>query len=151
LSAGPNVWTSIGPDGGEVTALTIDSQNPKTIYAAAAGGIFKSTDGGTNWRALSVPSFGGSVYALAIDPLRTDTVYAATQMGVFKTTNAGASWSTPQKTFPASYLVVDPRSSGTVIAGFAGSNGTFKSTDGGKTWNEFTSWQEPVFALAIDP
>ena len=55
-----NLWTSIGPDGGMVTSLAIDPQNPKTIYAGTAGyngdsggGIFRSTDGGAHQRTIS--------------------------------------------------------------------------------------------------
>jgi hypothetical protein len=36
-------WTSIGPDGGGITALALDPTTPATIYAGTRGdGIFKS-------------------------------------------------------------------------------------------------------------
>ena len=43
------VWqySSAGIEGGEVSALAIDPQNPSTLYAGTnAGGIFKSINGG---------------------------------------------------------------------------------------------------------
>ena len=43
LRAGINVWTSIGPEGGQVFALAIDPQNPSTVYAGTAGGVFAIT------------------------------------------------------------------------------------------------------------
>lgn len=35
-SAGVNLWTSIGPEGGDLTALAIDPLNPATLYAGDA-------------------------------------------------------------------------------------------------------------------
>jgi hypothetical protein len=49
LGAGTNRWTSLGPYGGGAHALVVDPQNPATLYAVTSGGIFKSTDAGTNW------------------------------------------------------------------------------------------------------
>jgi hypothetical protein len=67
LWAGTNVWTSIGPDGGNFQALAIDQQNPGTIYAGFPGAwlvgtstLYKSLDGGASWDAAperQVPCF----------------------------------------------------------------------------------------------
>ena len=37
VSAGNNVWTNIGPEGGNINALTIDPQHPSTVYAGKIG------------------------------------------------------------------------------------------------------------------
>jgi len=146
-----NLWTSIGPDGGNVNSLAIDPQNPKTIYVGTtgyngdtSGGIFKSTDGGDNWKGLSVPNSIGIPLALAIDPLNHGTVYAGTPTGLFKTTDGGASWSL-QINMPVLQLAIDPGSPGTV---FAVGPQLFKTTDGGTTWNAVL---DNVFTVAIDP
>jgi len=54
--AGVDVWTPIGPYGGNISSLAIDPQNPATLYAAIRDGyssvqmgVFKSTDGGGSW------------------------------------------------------------------------------------------------------
>ena len=47
--AGTNVWTSIGPDGGSIAAVSIDPWNPNTLYAGTHAGSFKSADGGASW------------------------------------------------------------------------------------------------------
>src|SRR5215471_19148422 len=45
--AGTNAWTSIGPQGGAIGALSIDPHNPQTLYVATDyGGAFNSLDGG---------------------------------------------------------------------------------------------------------
>ena len=38
--AGVNVWTSNGPEGGEVYALAIDPTTPSTLYAGLEEGVF---------------------------------------------------------------------------------------------------------------
>jgi hypothetical protein len=41
VSAGSNVWTSYGPEGGTIYALAIDPQTPSTLYAGTwGGGVF---------------------------------------------------------------------------------------------------------------
>lgn len=34
VRAGTNAWTSIGPEGGAIRALTVDPHHPGTLYAA---------------------------------------------------------------------------------------------------------------------
>ena len=54
VSAGPYVWTSIGPEGGIILALAIDPTTPSTLYAGTdGGGVFKSTNGGAAWSAVN--------------------------------------------------------------------------------------------------
>src|SRR5207245_2023532 len=65
----------------EVFALTIDPQTPATLYAGTTlcGSVFKSTDGGGSWSALStgLPNYANSyVAALAVDPQTPATLYA---------------------------------------------------------------------------
>jgi len=38
VSAGPNVWKSIGPEGGNISSLAIDPAAPATLYAGTYGG-----------------------------------------------------------------------------------------------------------------
>ena len=39
-SAGNNVWTSKGPEGGIISTLVIDPATPATLYAGTNGGAF---------------------------------------------------------------------------------------------------------------
>ncbi len=155
LSAGTNVWTSIGPEGGIVRSLAVDPQNPSTVYAAApASGILKTTDGGASWTRLgSAPtpeSFG--LISLAIDS--KGTVYAAGCPGdrVFKTTDGGASWSAINLRLDPFHgclqsLAIDSQNPGTL---YAGGPGIFKTTDGGSSWTQVNS-SSGISVLAIDP
>ncbi|HLN58267.1 MAG TPA: hypothetical protein VK416_06875, partial [Thermoanaerobaculia bacterium] len=92
-SAGVNVWTSSGPEGGVINALAIDPFTPATVYAGTSGGgLFKSVDGGGRWTAANTGLTNLNVYALAIDPIAPATVYAGTYGGLFKSVNGGGSW-----------------------------------------------------------
>ena len=93
VSAGTNVWTSNGPEGGVIYALVIDPLTPATIYAGASGGIFKSTNGGGDWSAVNTGLTATYVLSLAIDPLTPATLYAGSDAGVFKSTDGGGNWS----------------------------------------------------------
>ena len=153
--AGANVWTSRGPEGGVVHGLAIDPSNPSIVYAGACGGVFRTTDQGTQWNLAS--ALGGRCFtALALDPRTPTTIYGGVlNAGVFKSSDSGATWieldtglSTAQ-TIQA--LAIDPLTPSTVYAGTAG--GVFKSTDGGANWiasnNGLTNLS--VATLAVDP
>ena len=46
----PPAWSAISPEGGSVSRLVFDPTNSTTAYAVTAmGGIYKTTDGATDW------------------------------------------------------------------------------------------------------
>ena len=94
VQAGNNIWTSLRPEGGIVTALAIDSSTPTTLYAGTQyDGVYKSTDGGSTWRAVNTGLTNPYVYALVIDPTTPTTLYTGIQDGgVFKSTDGGSTW-----------------------------------------------------------
>jgi|GEM_PF-3206525 len=65
-----------------------------TIWVGTDGdGIYRTTDGGTNWLHVGEFSSGlaaGIVYDIALDSNDTNIVYAGTNGGVFKTVGGGA-------------------------------------------------------------
>jgi murein DD-endopeptidase MepM/ murein hydrolase activator NlpD/photosystem II stability/assembly factor-like uncharacterized protein len=148
-------WTSIGPEGGFISALAIDPASPTTLYAGTrGGGVFKSTDGGTSWSAINSGLADTDVLALAIDPVTPTTLYAGTNVGgVFKSTNAGASWAAMNLSLACtsvSAIAIDRAASSTVYVGGAG--GACRSTDGGGSWSAVNLGltNTVVLALAID-
>ena len=157
-------------------AMAIDPQNPNTLYAAGQGAdsagrsivaVFKSTDGGANWKEASsgLPAINGAYFvpgALAIDPKNPRTVYATRFLsGVFKSTDGGASWRAANSGIPrtgnflaccSSGVVVDPQDSNTLYVPAMDPNPLiFKSTNGGASWNALNSLPLRVQALIIDP
>jgi hypothetical protein len=79
-------WQSIGPGnvGGRTRALVIDPVSPDTMYAAGvAGGIWKTTNGGSSWVPLNDFLANIAVTTLAMDPSDPNTIYAGTGEGFF--------------------------------------------------------------------
>src|ERR1035437_6079194 len=123
--------------------------NPYIIYIGAAdGGIWKSTDGGTNWIPLTDNQPSMSMGAIAIDPVEPDIVYAGTgeatysavsyyERGLLKSTDAGITWSQITAGLPSSLyfsrLIIRPNRPAELLAAL-GTSGLYSSIDTGKTW-----------------
>ncbi len=163
-----------------VQALVTNGGMPNMLLAGALncegtgncrGGMFESTDGGSNWRAVNpdltisiaahaVDPAGPSALTVAIDPRTPTTLYAGTSdLGaggaVFKSTDTGTSWHNVDAGFlgnaSVEVLGVDPTPPGTLYAG--ATNGVFISTDGASSWppsNRGLPDHTWVHALAID-
>jgi len=105
-----------------VTALAVDPQTPSTVYAAmslynAAGGLWKTIDGGAHWRNV----FPANVYAVAINPRSPAMIYAGVDSGLARSTDGGEHWTMmPPGPGRASVLALDPQDRNTVYAGGAG-------------------------------
>lgn len=152
-------WKSIGPtllptnntgqmNGmGRVNAIGLHPTDTNTLFiGSAAGGIWKTTDGGQTWAVNtdSLPTLG--VSAIAIDPNSPSTMYFgsgdrdagdAVGYGVFKSTNSGASWSisnTGMGNRTVGRLIIDPKNTSTLLAACNG--GIYRSTNSGSTWTQ---------------
>ena len=73
-----------------VSSLAVDPNRPQTVYASGGQlGLFKSSDGGANWRPVAV----GIVDAVALDPRDPRIVLAASATPrVVRSTDAGRTW-----------------------------------------------------------
>jgi photosystem II stability/assembly factor-like uncharacterized protein len=145
-------WKDIGPPRTSITDFATSFQDTKTMFIAAIGGVFKTTNAGESWRAVNsgLPS-QVVVQTLAIHPQDQNTVYVGTRGGVFKTIDGGETWKIIKEGESRFALAVDPRNGDTIyVAPF--NDPVSRSTDGGKTWT--TSSQRlgtSVFMLVIDP
>src|SRR5262249_53176962 len=114
-------------------------QNSGTLYVGTGGGdprldsVFKTTDGGTTWRALKSGSVFGLSTPLAIDPQNPNVLYASNYNDIIKTTDGGATWRASSTGLPiaccqiARTLAIDPGNPANVYAALG--NGLFRSTD----------------------
>jgi N-acyl-D-aspartate/D-glutamate deacylase/photosystem II stability/assembly factor-like uncharacterized protein len=147
------------------TALAFDPRNSKVIYAdlwsarqgpwengawqGPGSGLYKTTDGGNNWRQLTngLPTFAQGLgrIGIAVAPSDPNTVYAtvdATQGGgVYRSDDAGETWQrTSNDRRPWSRgsdfaeIDVDPRNKEII---YSSAIAAYKSTDGGKTFTAF--------------
>ena len=163
-----------------VHALAVDPVTPSIIYASAyvetgPGSreeiIYKSTDGGQNWRKVraGIPA-GASVASLAIDPESPSRIYATygssradAGWGIVKSTDGGESWTMTNAgvlagDYAVSVVAIDPATPQTLYAayvdqGFAQLGGIVKSTDGASSWNPANAGRSfiDLRALAIHP
>jgi len=156
-------WTQSRLADGYVYSLAIDPQNTQIIYAGVwdngaiwdndiFDGVFKSTDGGTNWTQTGLKD--KAIRSLVIDPKNTQIVYAGTDDdGVFKSTDGGGSWASVNKGLGKEVLsfAIDPENTQIVYAGTR--EGAFKSTNGGANWSQINTGltNTDVVSLAIDP
>jgi photosystem II stability/assembly factor-like uncharacterized protein len=141
-----------------VTAIVVDPLTSLKVYAGTALGVFKSTDGGSSWKAAGSRNV---VSALAIDPVTSTIVYAGTaDAGILRSTDGGTRWSSTNSeltrdTF-VNAIVIDPADPLTLYIGtqksFYGS--AFKSIDRGSTWiilplPQSDNSRVDVYALAV--
>ncbi|MEZ4881220.1 MAG: hypothetical protein R2775_02395 [Flavobacteriaceae bacterium] len=185
-AAGGGVWKS--GDGGATFApifdehaqsigvVKLDPKNPDEVIWVGTGetwtrnsvsvgnGLYKSTDGGNNWK--EIPGFENSerISSIVINPNNTDEVYVGVlgalwndseDRGIYKTTDGGKTWNKILYTGPStgvSDILIDPKNPNILLAsiwefrrtawGFnsGGENSAiYKSTDSGKTWNKLTN------------
>src|SRR5215813_12373550 len=170
-------WRSIGPfRGGRCTAVPGVASRPLVYYfGATGGGVWKSTDGGINWEAVSDGSvFGtGSVGAIALSDSDPNTVYVGMGEspirgnvshgdGVYKSTDGGKTWKRIglEDTRQISRIRVHPKNSDIVYVAAQGhvwgpneQRGVFRSKDGGKTWEKVLYRNDKTGAcdLILDP
>ncbi len=136
--------------GGIIYALAIDLAT-NYIYAAPFinGGIFLSTDNGSNWTAIDNGLSNPDVRAIAISG---SNIYAGTTGGgVFLSTNNGSNWTAVNNGLSERDYVRSLAISGSNI--FAGTygGGVFLSTNNGSSWIEVNNGltEKNVYSLAI--
>jgi photosystem II stability/assembly factor-like uncharacterized protein len=126
-----------------VSGFAFDRRRPDTVYVAATGAtghVYKTTDGGANWRPTATKGAGwGRVDALTSDPRRPGTLYAGTDVAVYKTVDGGRSWRPWNRgLFPAPGEASPS----------PGSPKYHFGTPGSPSWNRGEGW---VTAVAVDP
>jgi len=184
---GGKSWENLGLKKSEhVGRVVVDPRDSKVVYVAAEGplwgaggdrGLYKSADGGKNWKAVLTVSENTGVADVAIDPSNPDIVYAAAyqrrrhvftlidggpESAIYKSTDAGATWNKLKSGLPSVDmgrigLAVSPADPNVVYATIEaadGKGGIFRSNDKGATWerrNEFDSGAMYYARVVADP
>jgi len=169
-------WRSIGPPrGGRSIASTGIASRPNEYYmGATGGGLWKTTDGGITWRAVTDGQIhSSSVGAVAVAPSNPDVVYIGTGEadirgniiqgdGAYKSTDAGKTWTHIglAETQVIAKIRVHPTNPDLVYVAAFGHHaapnpdrGVYRSKDGGKTWEKilFRDNKTGANELIIDP
>ncbi len=158
-TAGPNVWTPIGPEAPTITAVAVHPAAPRIVFAAARG-LWKSINRGATWTSLGGPLQGSRIQALAIAPSQPATIYAVADFSaVYRSVDGGETWElrlNQQGGTQFDSLLVDagdPNRLYALVSNFGLKRFPRLSTDGGATWSELGGGlpSGPIHALVADP
>ena len=166
----------IGPFRGGRAASAVGSYTDvNTFYmGATGGGVWKTTDAGSNWKNISDGFFGGSMGAIAIAPTNESIVYVGEGEnsmrgnvseglgGMWKSTDDGKTWKNMglKEARHIVRIIVHPKNPDIVWVAAMGhlfgpneTRGVFKSTDGGQNWKKvlYVNEQTGASDLVIDP
>jgi len=171
----PLEWREVGPyRGGRSAAVTgLPADRDTYYFGSVGGGVWKTTNGGRNWKPVSDGFFGGSIGAVAVSELDPNVVYVGTGEktvrgnvshgdGMWKSTDAGKTWT--HVGLPESRHIprvrIHPRDPDLVYAAVLGhlfgpnpERGVYRTRNGGKTWERILFVNENAGAvdLILDP
>ena len=169
-------WRCIGPPrGGRVLAVAGDPVDQATFYfGAVAGGVWKTDDAGLYWQNVSDGYLNtSSVGAIAVSDSDPNVVYVGTGEasprldlthgdGVYRSTDRGNTWTHLglEDTRHIGRVRIHPDNPDIVYVAALGhvfgpnkQRGVFRTTDGGKTWENvlFKSENAGAIDLSMDP
>ncbi len=154
----PFVWRSIGPAtmGGRIDDISVVEKNPSIIYLGyATGGVWKTENNGITWTPIFDSQPVTSIGDVEVSQANPNIVYVGTGepnnrqsssfgAGVYKSTDAGKSFTYVglKETQSIGRIVIHPTNPDIVYVAAVGhlfgpnaERGLYKTTDGGKTWN----------------
>jgi photosystem II stability/assembly factor-like uncharacterized protein len=150
----------VGPfRGGRVVAVSgVIGQENTYYFGSTAGGVWKTTDGGLNWKPIfdKTKDASPAIGALAVSEFDPNVIYVGTGEacirgnivggnGVYKSIDAGKTWKFVglPDTHAIGRLIIDPKNPDVVFVAALGhpfadneERGIFRTRDGGKTWEK---------------
>ncbi len=158
-AAASGTWVNLGPtkadviqnggsslaktDSGRPRAILVDPNNAQVIYVCTAGGgVWKTTNGGTNWTPITEALGSLSSGYLAMDPVDSNVLYLGlgdpfdgTGIGLVKSTDGGATWgavTTLGTSRAIRNIAVHPTNRNVVMV--STNAGLYRSTDAGASY-----------------
>ncbi len=163
-SADGAAFERLGPPGGTVRSLLINSKNSKICYIGTSDGqIFKSLDSGVSWSLLcpGIKRRQLVIDTIVQDPLKADHMFVggwdlrSNGGGLFESADAGQSWiqvKLPKDNLAVRSFAISGKHPTHMIAGTG--SGVFVTADGGKSWQQKGAGMEAFLqteSVAIDP
>ncbi len=165
-------FRQVGPfRGGRSAAVCGSYKDVSTFYmGSTGGGVWKTTDGGNNWKNISDKYFGGSIGAIAISESDENIIYVGEGEntmrgnvsegidGMWKSTDGGRTWMNLglKNSRHITNIIIHPRNPDIAWVSVQGhlfgpseDRGVYKTMDGGKTWRK-TLYSGNAQAGAVD-
>lgn len=77
----------------EAAAVLVDARNPRRVFAAGPGGLFRSVDAGRTWQQVKIPSVRRGLVALAQNPRLSQHLFAIAADGaLLRSPDGGSTW-----------------------------------------------------------
>lgn len=157
-------WRSVGPEGGDVRALTYDPRNPDRILLGTSSGLlYISENGGASWSRFAHLGTGDHYVLdnIAFDPSNTKTIYVAAWSvdeqnngDLFRSRDGGKSWQVIPGMRGRSIRAFAVADSNPKILTAGALEGVFRSFDGGDTWQQISPVGHPdiknIESIAVD-
>lgn len=169
-------FRSVGPaiTSGRVVDIAVNPSNTSEYYvAAAAGGVWKTSNAGITYTSVFDNEGSYSIGCISIDPTNTNVVWVGSGEnnnqrsvaygdGLYKSEDGGKSWKNVglKNSEHIGRIAIDPTNSDIVyVAAYGplwnsgGDRGIYKTTDGGKTWKQvlFVSEHTGFNEVMVDP
>ena len=169
---GGKSWKNMGlKESRHIGGIVIDPRNSDIVFAAAEGsawgpggdrGLYKTTDGGENWKKVLEISENTGVNNVIIDPVEPDIMYATSEQrrrhvhakinggpesAIYKSTDGGENWRKLKSGLPSvdmggMGIAVSPVNHNyvyAIIEAAEDKSGFFRSTDRGESWTKMSS------------
>lgn len=166
----------VGPfRGGRSGAVSGSLKNEQTFYfGATGGGVWKTSDGGSNWANISDKYFGSSIGSVALAPSDESIIYVGEGEntmrgnvseglgGMWRSNDGGRTWRNLglKEGRHIIRILIHPRNPDVVLVAVMGhlfgpheERGVFKTVDGGKSWKKvlYVNNQTGASDLVMEP
>ena len=169
---GGKSWNNMGlPNSEHLSKIIVHPNNSEVVWVASQGplwnsggdrGVYKTTDGGKNWKKVLGDNVWTGATDLLIDPRNADVLYAATWdrhrtvaaymgggpgSGIHRSTDGGETWTKLTSGIPTSNLgkiglAISPQKPDVVYAAIEldrTTGGVFRSEDKGSSWKKMSN------------
>ncbi len=169
-------WRELGPaiTSGRITSFAVRPDDSRVIYAAtASGGLWKTTNAGTEWAPIFEHQRTVSMGVVTLAPSNPDIVWVGTGEqnsirsssfgdGVYRSNDGGETWRHMglEGSRHVGRILVHPENSDIVYVAAMGSlwgpnpeRGLYRSTDGGESWTRVLEISDHtgVVEVRMDP
>jgi len=168
---GGKSWKNMGlKDSRHIGGIVINPKNSNIVYVAAEGsvwgpggdrGLYKSIDGGKNWKKVLEISENTGVNNVIMDPRNPDVMYASSEQrrrhvftkigggpetAIYKSTDGGETWDKLKSGLPGADMggiglaisPVNPDYIFAIIEAAEDAGGFYRSTNRGATWQKMS-------------